>query len=412
LTCNGTIPLTLKTLHGQFEFKVQRFIEWTSGAKQDITYFDLTDQFQENYISNRLKEFSAYYSNRLSYEDVAGLVERVTGSRQLSDQKIRQVVVNKVLTVSQAARVKVEELLEDKTKLFPKIQDKVDLYDGQSREILVFEEAIQVHGQKDNRQRKQLVRNKSADQDEAKDQDHDKAKRQKAPAISTEVVRLEKRQGGFEYITAMIDDQGNEQVPLPEMIKSQVLQEYREESKPLPMVAITDGAKKIQQDLLVVFGVTLVIILDWYHLGKRVRELMSMIALTKEDKRKHLKFIFYHLWRGQVHTVVDYLKTEVNAKNEAKLKELVTYIDKHRDEIIDYRRRKKAGKPVGSGYVEKGCDQVIGRRQKKKGMSWREVGSRSLGILKVAELNNRWEELWFPKEAANDPSHLPLASNL
>lgn len=113
MTCNGTIPLTLKTLQGQFEFKVQRFIDGTSGTKQDVTYFDLTDQFQENYISNRLKEFSAYYSNRLSYEEVARLVERATGSRQLSDQKIRQIVVDKVLTVSQATRVEVEELLQE-----------------------------------------------------------------------------------------------------------------------------------------------------------------------------------------------------------------------------------------------------------------------------------------------------------
>ena len=72
-------------------------------------------------------------------------------------------------------------------------------------------------------------------------------------------------------------------------------------------------------------------------------------------------------------------------------------------EIIDYKRRQQAGKVIGSGRIEKGCDQVIGHRQKKKGMSWSEVGSKSLGILKVAELNNKWRELWFANEAANDP---------
>jgi hypothetical protein len=36
-------------------------------------------------------------------------------------------------------------------------------------------------------------------------------------------------------------------------------------------------------------------------------------------------------------------------------------------------------------------------------MSWSKVGSRSLGILKVAELNNQWRELWFANEVANDP---------
>jgi len=49
-------------------------------------------------------------------------------------------------------------------------------------------------------------------------------------------------------------------------------------------------------------------------------------------------------------------------------------------------------------------------------MSWSQVGSRSLGILKVAELNNQWRELWFSNEAANDSDinsiqpHLALAS--
>jgi hypothetical protein len=138
---------------------------------------------------------------------------------------------------------------------------------------------------------------------------------------------------------------------------------------------------------------------------------MSMIARNKEEKNIHLKFMFYHLWRGEVPIVLDYLETEVQSKNEEKHLELIGYLNKHRDEIIDYRRRKKAGRMIGSGYIEKGCDQVIGYRQKKKGMSWRETGSRGLGILKVAELNNQWERFWFPIEAANDSTNLQLAAN-
>ena len=100
---------------------------------------------------------------------------------------------------------------------------------------------------------------------------------------------------------------------------------------------------------------------------------------------------------------MDYLKTVVKTKNPAKLAELIGYIEKHKSEIIDYKRRQQEGKVIGSGRIEKGCDQVIGHRQKKKGMSWSEVGSKNLGILKVAELNNKWLELWFANEAANDP---------
>ena len=174
---------------------------------------------------------------------------------------------------------------------------------------------------------------------------------------------------------------------------------------------MTDGAQVIRQHWYAVFGVILVIILDGYHLGQQVRDLMSRIARNKEEKNCHLKFIFYHWWRGEIYPVLDYLATKVQPKNEEKHRELIGYLNKHRDEIIDDQRRKKAGKMIGSGYIEKGCDPVIGHRQKKKGMSWRETGSRGLGILRVAELNHQWERFWFPVEAANDSTNLRLVSN-
>jgi len=39
--------------------------------------------------------------------------------------------------------------------------------------------------------------------------------------------------------------------------------------------------------------------------------------------------------------------------------------------------------------MEKAVDQVIGWRQKDRGMSWTQQGSRALALLKVAELNAR-----------------------
>jgi hypothetical protein len=51
-------------------------------------------------MSARLAEFSAYYSNRMSYDEVAGLLERVTGQPVLSDQTIQHLVVTKAVEVS------------------------------------------------------------------------------------------------------------------------------------------------------------------------------------------------------------------------------------------------------------------------------------------------------------------------
>jgi hypothetical protein len=71
------------------------------------------------------------------------------------------------------------------------------------------------------------------------------------------------------------------------------------------------------------------------------------------------------------------------------LLELVGYLQKHAEEIIDYQRRQQAGKWIGSGAGEKAVDQVVGMRQKDRGMSWTKAGSRALALLKVAELNAR-----------------------
>jgi hypothetical protein len=78
-------------------------------------------------------------------------------------------------------------------------------------------------------------------------------------------VMLEKKEGKFDDLTALIDDHGNDPVSWPDLLISRVMQEYGMEKEPWPIVAITDGAKVIRQQLAMVFGVALVIILDGYH---------------------------------------------------------------------------------------------------------------------------------------------------
>jgi hypothetical protein len=133
---------------------------------------------------------------------------------------------------------------------------------------------------------------------------------------------------------------------------------------------------------------------------KKVGELMSMVARNKQEKAAHVAHLLDHLWHGRTDTALTYLRREVQAKNPQQLAALVTYLEKHRAEIIDYGRRQRASKPIGSGRMEKGVDQVIGARQKHKGMSWSPAGSKALDILKVVELNQQWEQLWFPQQAA------------
>jgi hypothetical protein len=193
-----------------------------------------------------------------------------------------------------------------------------------------------------------------------------------------------------------IDRHGCTVIPLHQRVRQAVWREYG--TQPLPIVAISDGAGVIRRSLQAIFGALPTVILDGYHLGKKLRELMSMIACNKADKERHLSATLGALWRGEVEWVRDYLRTEVKVRNPDKHRELIGYLDKHRHEIIDYGARQAAGKPVGSGRMEKGVDQVIGHRQKKKGMAWSAKGSKALAILKVMELNGQWQALWFPPQ--------------
>ena len=60
----------------------------------------------------RLEELYGYYANRLSYENLEDLVERMTGERLLSDQTIWAIIKAKAETYSQQIRQQAKTTLE------------------------------------------------------------------------------------------------------------------------------------------------------------------------------------------------------------------------------------------------------------------------------------------------------------
>lgn len=141
---------------------------------------------------------------------------------------------------------------------------------------------------------------------------------------------------------------------LATVVRAKVIQEYRDGTRPLNIVATTDGARVIRQRLLAIFGVAVTVILDWYHLCKKLRQLMSMIAVNKSEKTIYLKFLIPQLWLGLVDNALDYLRTQVVVRNQEKWSELIGYLEKHHAEIINYNRRRRAGKTIAAGGWRRG----------------------------------------------------------
>ncbi len=374
-------------MHGKFRFRLQKYQTQEKGTN----YLELTQQLEAGYISPRLQELCGYYSNRMSYEEVALLVERVSGSRLLSDQKISQIVSDKALELSQKMHKDATGILDKIDIKVVEVNPNVDIYNPESAEVMLFDDGIQVKGQKSSRQPKAKLGEES---------DSKSAHKSKNKSVITDIVMLQKANRKFEYIAAPIDEHGQDLLSLASLVKAQIIKEYGSGTAPLNLVAITDGAKVIRQRLVTIFGTEVVVILDWYHLCKKLRGLMSMIAINKIEKSKHLKFLLSQLWQGNPTIALEYLSNHVVGKNQDKWQELIGYLEKHQPEIINYNRRSRAGKTIGSGQVEKGVDLTVGSRQKHRGMSWRPKGSKALCLLKVAELNGKWQQLWFPAQSA------------
>ena len=313
----------------------------------------------------------------------------------MSDQKIGKIVVNKAVEVSSQWSDKIEEinsLITDNIE----ISSRVNIYQPEAKEILLFDDGIGVKKQKDNRERNQ----KAITSERASPKQTGRSERNKSRKnVITDVVLLETAKGKFEYITSPIDESGNQLVSLEKMVASQIKTHYCNSNYPLPIVAITDGASNIRKRLNKLNPRGITVILDWYHLCKKVREFLSMIARNKSEKTEHSKFLFFHLWHGKIEEVLNYLNTQIQARNQQKLSELITYFTKHKTEIINYDLRRQSGKTIGSGRMEKGVDLVIGNRQKHKGMSWSALGSRALAILKVVEFNGQWQQTWLTQTA-------------
>jgi len=106
-----------------------------------------------------------------------------------------------------------------------------------------------------------------------------------------------------------------------------------------------------------------------------------MIAVDKVEKLTHLKFLISQLWQGQVTVALDYLRTQVRVRNPEKWSELIGYLEKHQSEIIITIDVALLVKLLAVGGW-KGCRPTVGRRQKKKAMSWRPKGSKALSLLR------------------------------
>lgn len=164
------------------------------------------------------------------------------------------------------------------------------------------------------------------------------------------------------------------------------------------LVFFTDGAKDIKKHIESVFAFRqYTIVLDWYHLKKKCKELISSsIKGGKDEKHEIMRHLLRMLWVGNA----DEARVYLQRLDPAKVKsihwrdELVNYIERKAPDIACYALRNALGLRVSSNRVEKANDLIVGQRQKHNGMSWSFDGSGALAAINMLLLNGE-EEKWL-----------------
>ena len=157
------------------------------------------------------------------------------------------------------------------------------------------------------------------------------------------------------------------------------------------LVFFTDGARDLRSAIQDTFSfLSFKIILDWYHLEKKCKDLLSMAINGKQIKNQILTALLVWLWLGKVDQAIGLLRDlkADHIKNAMQRDALITYLSRNHDCIPCYALRKKLGLRISSNPVEKANDLLVSQRQKHNGMSWSADGSTSLATLTCVRSNS------------------------
>ena len=166
------------------------------------------------------------------------------------------------------------------------------------------------------------------------------------------------------------------------------------------LLFFSDGAQNIRSNIDKYFSYRpYSLILDWFHLVKRIRELSSMaFKMNKEKKQDTIRKILRILWPGNVDKAMDYIRTlpDKSIKNKYYVEEMIAYLERKKPTITCHAARRSRNLRISSNTSEKANDCLVAQRQKHNGMSWSFEGSGALALLTTLKMNNTLDS-WLLK---------------
>ncbi len=167
------------------------------------------------------------------------------------------------------------------------------------------------------------------------------------------------------------------------------------------IVVIGDGARWIW-DLARQNFPDAVQIVDLYHAREHLCKLIALLSNGDEKlKTEYRDRWLADLDAGNVEKTIEESKAKLPKKGERRESALdeIGYFE-HNAHRMRYAQYRGEGLFVGSGVVEAGCKNVIGKRLKQSGMEWTVRGANSIISLRCSTISNRITNFWEYRSAA------------
>ena len=163
---------------------------------------------------------------------------------------------------------------------------------------------------------------------------------------------------------------------------------------------LTDGADWIRKLVQLHFPHAIHII-DLYHAREHLTELCKLLFWRNPKRRSRYKDRWWDaLDDGDVETILrearDALPADPRAAKDAR--KHIGYFEKNK-ERMRYAQFIEQGYFVGSGVIEAGCKNIVGKRLKQSGMEWTVRGANAIIALRCMTLSRRQEEYWEQRAA-------------
>lgn len=165
------------------------------------------------------------------------------------------------------------------------------------------------------------------------------------------------------------------------------------------VVVLADGAEWIK-NLVETYFPKATRIIDFYHAKEHVATLCKELFSKAQSVVRYREQWWEYLAEGEIEAIIaeaeTFLPSDPSANKDAVRE--IQYLRKNMDQMR-YREFRDAGCFIGSGVIEAGCKNVIGKRLKQSGMEWSVDGANDIIALRCAFQSNRFNDYWEERAA-------------